>query len=307
MSQPARHRRADTGHRRADRTDGRQAGHGTKAKPADWEHFAPPPSRPTDRPADWAADRVGLARRLGTSGPWPRSRCARCSRCCSTWERSPTRRHTLPQDIWDPSLVAYLIAWDGHALLHHPASIWHLNAFYPGAVRPGLQRLAARLRAVRGSSAPGPRRRVLRYNVLFILAAGAGLLRRATRWPASSGSAGSGPRAGRRRARRWRRGGWPRPATCRSSPPAGSLLALAMLARGHGIRWRRTVSASAASGAEPRRERALDRPPRPPSRRRIGPAGPSPAGWSRPGSSPSASASGCPSSTSLLGCARRWR
>ena len=126
--------------------------------------------------------------------------------------------HTLPQDIWDPSLVSYLIAWDGYALLHHLGSIWHLNAFYPAPY--GLAYTDSLLGyapfAIVGT---GPEAAVFRYNVLYILAEALvlfggyalarqlGLGRAGPPWSASRS--------------RWHRGGWPRPATCRSCPPAG--------------------------------------------------------------------------------------
>ena len=77
--------------------------------------------------------------------------------------------HTLPQDIWDPSLVSYLIAWDGYALLHQLGNIWHLNAFYPASY--GLAYTDSLLGyapfAIVGT---GPEAAVFRYNVLYILA-----------------------------------------------------------------------------------------------------------------------------------------
>jgi hypothetical protein len=77
--------------------------------------------------------------------------------------------HTLPQDIWDPSLVSYLIAWDGHALLHEPANLWQTNTFYPApyALAYTDSLLAYAPAAFLGT---GPEAAVLRYNILFILA-----------------------------------------------------------------------------------------------------------------------------------------
>src|SRR5438128_5137639 len=48
-----------------------------------------------------------------------------------TW---PTLRHptrTIPQDIWDPTLQAWQIAWSGHALASNPGGLWNSNTFYP--------------------------------------------------------------------------------------------------------------------------------------------------------------------------------
>ena len=74
--------------------------------------------------ADPGPVRRALARSAGcsaTSGPWPRL-AALALAVVLTW---PTLRHplyTMPQDIWDPSLQAWQIAWAGHALRTDPAS-----------------------------------------------------------------------------------------------------------------------------------------------------------------------------------------
>jgi hypothetical protein len=77
--------------------------------------------------------------------------------------------HTLPHDVWDPSFEAYLVAWDGHALLHNPLGIWQINAFYPApdglAFSDSLLGYAPF--AVIGI---GPEAAMLRYNLLFVAA-----------------------------------------------------------------------------------------------------------------------------------------
>ncbi|MET8951631.1 hypothetical protein ACWEO4_12205 [Streptomyces sp. NPDC004393] len=48
-----------------------------------------------------------------------------------TW---PTARYlttTIPQDVYDPLLQAWRIAWGGHALTTDPAAVWDTNAFFP--------------------------------------------------------------------------------------------------------------------------------------------------------------------------------
>ena len=144
--------------------------------------------------------------------------------------------HTLPHDIWDPSLAAYEIAWDGHALLHNPLGVWQFNAFYPAPY--GLAYSDALLGyapfAIIGT---GPEAAVLRYNLLFIAAQALVLL------------------GGYALARQLglRPGAAVLVAVAVAVPPwrlaqtghiqivssGGILLALAMLARGHGVRWLR--------------------------------------------------------------------
>jgi hypothetical protein len=60
---------------------------------------------------------------IATNGPSPRSWRSVSSLILNRGALADPA-HTLPRDIWDPSLVAYLIAWDGHALLHNPGAIW---------------------------------------------------------------------------------------------------------------------------------------------------------------------------------------
>jgi hypothetical protein len=159
--------------------------------------------------------------------------------------------HTLPQDIWDPSLVSYLIAWDGYALLHHLGSIWHLNAFYPAPY--GLAYTDSLLGyapfAIVGT---GPEAAVFRYNVLYILAealvlfGGYALARQL-----GLGRAGSALVGIALAVAPWRLA---QAGHLQILSTGGMFLALAMLARGHGVRWLRPVSAS-GERSESARER----------------------------------------------------
>ncbi len=144
--------------------------------------------------------------------------------------------HTLPQDIWDPSLVSYLIAWDGYAMLHHLGSIWHLNAFYPASY--GLAYTDSLLGyapfAIVGT---GPEAAVFRYNVLYILAealvlfGGYALARQL-----GLGRAGSALVGIALAVAPWRLA---QAGHLQILSTGAMFLALAMLARGHGVRWRR--------------------------------------------------------------------
>ena len=48
-----------------------------------------------------------------------------------TWPTLRYPLHTIPQDIWDPTLQAWQMAWSGHILLTNPGQLWHANTFYP--------------------------------------------------------------------------------------------------------------------------------------------------------------------------------
>jgi hypothetical protein len=144
--------------------------------------------------------------------------------------------HTLPQDIWDPSLVSYLIAWGGHALLHDPGNIWQLNTFYPApyglAYTDSL--LAYAPAALIGT---GPEAAVLRYNILFLLAqalvlfGGYALARQLGVGRIAASVAGVAVAVAP-----WRLA---QAGHLQILSVGGMFLALAMLARGHGVRWRR--------------------------------------------------------------------
>jgi hypothetical protein len=144
--------------------------------------------------------------------------------------------HTLPQDIWDPSLVSYLIAWGGHALLHQPSNVWDLNAFYPSpyglAYTDSL--LAYAPFAILGT---GPEVAVLRYNLLYIAALalvlfGAYVLVRQL----GVGRLGAAVAGIAFAMAPWRLA---QAGHLQIISTGGMMLALAMLARGHGVRWRR--------------------------------------------------------------------
>ncbi|HST82474.1 MAG TPA: hypothetical protein VLL08_12130 [Kineosporiaceae bacterium] len=90
-----------------------------------------------------------------------------------TW---PILRHpfrTIPQDIYDPTFFAWLIAWDGHALLRNPAThnlfdIWNTNVMFPE------QRTLAFSDSLLGYApfgalGSGPEAALFEYNLLWVL------------------------------------------------------------------------------------------------------------------------------------------
>jgi hypothetical protein len=152
------------------------------------------------------------------------------------WGALADPAHTLPQDIGDPALVSYLIAWDGHALLHEPANLWNINAFYPA--RYGLAYSDSLLGyAPFAFVGTGPVAAVLRYNLIFILAmaltlfGGYALTRQLGVGRVGATLAGVAVAMAP-----WRLA---QAGHLQILSEGGILLALAMLARGHDIRWRR--------------------------------------------------------------------
>ncbi|HEX6873263.1 MAG TPA: hypothetical protein VF163_19370, partial [Micromonosporaceae bacterium] len=152
----------------SNRPDGTSVDEQAQRAPADWANFAPRPIRPPGR-VHRAWSRTSAVRRF-TRHEWTLAVVgALVLSLLLNRGALADPAHTLPQDVWDPSLVAYLIAWGGHALVHDPTNIWHLNGFYPSPL--GLAYTDSLLGyaplAVVGT---GPEAAVLRYNVIFILA-----------------------------------------------------------------------------------------------------------------------------------------
>ncbi|MFB9234609.1 hypothetical protein ACFFWC_03510 [Plantactinospora siamensis] len=85
-----------------------------------------------------------------------------------TWPTLRYPLHTIPQDIWDPTLQAWQMAWSGHALLHDPGQLWQSNTFYP---EPWSFAFSDTLLgyAPAGMLGTGPVAALLRYNILFVL------------------------------------------------------------------------------------------------------------------------------------------
>ncbi len=86
-----------------------------------------------------------------------------------TWPtlREPTR--TIPQDIWDPTLQAWQMAWSGHALTHEPTQLWQSNAFYPERYSFAYSDTLLGY-APAGMIGTGPVAALVRYNIMFVLA-----------------------------------------------------------------------------------------------------------------------------------------
>ncbi|MGH3647496.1 MAG: hypothetical protein ACRDTM_10010, partial [Micromonosporaceae bacterium] len=148
-----------------------------------------------------------------------------------TWPtlRNPTT--TVPQDIYDPLLQVWQVAWAGHALLTDPLHLWSANTFYPEqdsyAFSDSLLGYAPL-----GMIGTGPEAALLRYNLLYVLLHalaffGAYVLVRqlGARWPGAAVAAAAFAYAP------WRLS---QAGHMHVLSTGGIALALAMLARGHG-------------------------------------------------------------------------
>src|SRR6266536_2664062 len=169
-----------------------------------------------------------------------------------TWPSALHPGDTLPEDLGDPSLVAWILSWSGHALTHDPTNLWHSNAFFPDRYSFAYTDSLLGYAPV-GLIGSGFTAAVIRYNVLFILAfalASVGayaLVRQLGAGPIGAALAGIAYAYAPRR--------YSQTGHLHILSSGGIALALAMLARGHGLslrdgyRRKRTRPGCALAGA----------------------------------------------------------
>jgi hypothetical protein len=144
----------------------------------------------------------------------------------------PNPATTIVGDIGDPTAQAWLLGWDGHAILHAPGQLWNTNGFYPQTL--GLALNDALLGYIPfGLFGDGVTAAIVRYNLLYVLAfamaffGGYALLRQVGANKVGAAVAGAvlafAP---------WRYG---HDGHLNILSSGGITLALAMLARGHGF------------------------------------------------------------------------
>jgi len=203
------------------------------AEPEDvWEHFAPAPQRPPGR--------VGrVARRVGrvVGHEWTLAALAALVLAMAMHWRSvlhPT--DTIPADIWDPTLQAWQLAWSGHALLTDPANLWHGNAFFPDKYSYVFSDTLFGYFPF-GLFGNGPTAALVRYNLLFVLLHALAflgpyaLVRQLGAGRTAAALAGAAFAYAP-----WR---WGQAGHMHVLSDGGMVLALAMLARGHGFSFTR--------------------------------------------------------------------
>jgi hypothetical protein len=152
-----------------------------------------------------------------------------------TWPTMRYPLYTIPNDVWDPTLQAWQMAWSGHALLHNPLNLWNANAFYPEDFSYAFSdTLLGYFPA--GMIGTGMTAALLRYNIMFVFAFalaffGAYALARQL----GSRVAGALVAGAAFAYAPWR---WDQAGHLHVLSSGGIALALAMLARGHGYSLR---------------------------------------------------------------------
>lgn len=86
-----------------------------------------------------------------------------------TWPTLRYPLHTIPQDVMDPTLQAWQMAWSGHILKTDPLQLWHSNTFFPEQWSFAFSDTLLGY-APAGMIGEGPVAAILRYNIIFVLA-----------------------------------------------------------------------------------------------------------------------------------------
>jgi hypothetical protein len=152
-----------------------------------------------------------------------------------TWPTLRYPKHTIPADIWDPTLQTWQMAWSGHAMKTDPSQLWNSNTFYPEQLSFAFSdTLLGYFPA--GMIGTGPEAALVRYNIMFFLLhalaffGGYALARQLG--ARISGAAVTGAAFA---FAPWR---WAQAGHMHVLSVGGIALALAMLARGHGYSFR---------------------------------------------------------------------
>lgn len=152
-----------------------------------------------------------------------------------TWPTLKYPAYTIPEDVWDPTLEAWMMAWSGHAVLTDVSQLWNANSFYPEQLSYAFTDTLLGYFPV-GMIGSGFTAAVVRYNVIYFLLHalaffGAYVLARQL----GSGKTGAAVAGAAFAYAPWRLA---QAGHMHVLSTGGIALALAMLARGHGFSLR---------------------------------------------------------------------
>jgi len=85
-----------------------------------------------------------------------------------TWPTLRYPAYTVPEDIWDPALEAWMISWGGHGVLTDITNLWNANAFYPEKYSYVFTDTLLGYFPI-GMIGSGFTAAIVRYNILFVL------------------------------------------------------------------------------------------------------------------------------------------
>ncbi len=152
-----------------------------------------------------------------------------------TWPTLKYPGHTLPEDLGDPTLVAWMLSWGGHGMLTDPLHVFNANSFYPEPLSYAFtDTLLGYFPA--GMIGEGFTAALVRYNIMYVLVQalaffGAYVLSRQL----GAGKTGAAVAGAAFAFAPWR---LTQAGHMHIISTGGIALALAMLARGHGFSFK---------------------------------------------------------------------
>ncbi|HEX6683996.1 MAG TPA: hypothetical protein VF062_14425 [Candidatus Limnocylindrales bacterium] len=85
-----------------------------------------------------------------------------------TWPTLKYPAYTIPQDVWDPTLEAWMMSWAGHAVLTDISQLWNANSFFPEQLSYAFtDTLLGYFPA--GMVGTGFTAALVRYNIIYVL------------------------------------------------------------------------------------------------------------------------------------------
>ena len=204
------------------------------ADPTESDPFAVFANAAPEQPSRWQRILQGTGRVLGHE--WTIAAAISLAiAAVMTWPTLKYPRHTIPIDIWDPTLQTWQMAWSGHAMKTDPGQLWSSNTFFPEQYSFAFSDTLFGYFPI-GMIGDGPVAALVRYNIMFFLLHalaffGAYVLARQlgariTGAAVTAAAFGFAP---------WR---WAQAGHMHVLSTGGIALALAMLARGHGFSLR---------------------------------------------------------------------
>lgn len=85
-----------------------------------------------------------------------------------TWPTLEYPAHRIPQDIWDPTLESWMIAWGGHAVSTDISQLWNANSFFPEQYSYVFTDTLLGYFPL-GMIGSGFTAALIRYNIIFVL------------------------------------------------------------------------------------------------------------------------------------------
>jgi hypothetical protein len=85
-----------------------------------------------------------------------------------TWPTLRYPAYTIPQDVWDPTLEAWMVSWGGHAVTTDITNLWNANSFYPEKYSYVFTDTLLGYFPI-GMIGSGFTAALVRYNILYVL------------------------------------------------------------------------------------------------------------------------------------------